>query len=1041
MIDKIKFISAGAGSGKTFALTEKLYEQLSQGNVASSRVIATTFSIKSAAELRERVRQKLLEKGDSQLACQMEDALIGTVNSVCGQLLERFSFEAGLSPELSVIGDKEGKHLFNQAMEMNLSSAKIQTMNRLAKVLGHDDWRANVKAIAELARSNNIDTESLSAMGQKSLDAMMAHFPASVDRDISENLASVLQTAITEIDGQQKGTKAYVSYIKGAQHNLKSNTLPWSDWVKLAKSTPKPTKNFHQYSDAIAQIAMDYDRHSALHQDIKSYSEGLFDIASASLEHFQKLKKQRGLIDFVDQEQLLLNLLEDESVQSRLSSELDLLMVDEFQDTSPIQLTLFLKLANCANQVYFVGDIKQSIYGFRGSDPSLMLAVVNEIKKQGGSIENLENSYRSCESLVHYTNALFTEAFLNTLKPEQIILHPTRKNVGQENVLEHWQLQGSTKEARANALAVAVKEKIAAQRDVFDNQTQSVRTLKISDIAILARTNDNVEEIASALTAHGIAVQTAQSKLIGTAEASLVLACIRRLIDKDDTLASAEIISLSKSTEPEVWLKDRLSYLAAEKNSTEWGESENSLLMALKELRKSASLYTPTEIVQYIIINLNIRGIVNQWGPTPQRNMQRLKNLDRLMASVGEYEQFCLTTGNVASLPGLVIWWNNLAAEDEDEQASVKDQEAVHILTYHGAKGLEWPLVILFDLNKVPKTRIWQPRVINTQKCLNIQSPLEAREIVYWVWPFGQQKTNIPVKESIEDTKTGKQSLADTEEEEKRLLYVGATRARDSLILITDNTKGMVKGGWLALTNADWVLPDSKTLNLPDKTRIKTDCQPFEAIVAVEASTNYKPQWFEENLLYTEKRYESLSPSAAVSDKKSTVGELISMGERLTIHGGPDMADFGNILHGIIAAKFINQSFHIDDVKALLNRSEMAAFISPEDALMAAEHLKRHIDKHYPNAKYYAEYPVEQRLDNGQVVRGWIDLLIETDQGWIICDHKSSPKKKSELKKIALEYSGQLKMYKDAVNAASNKPVLSTLIHFPVSSCIAEITL
>ena len=119
----------------------------------------------------------------------------------------------------------------------------------------------------------------------------------------------------------------------------------------------------------------------------------------------------------------------------------------------------------------------------------------------------------------------------------------------------------------------------------------------------------------------------------------------------------------------------------------------------------------------------------------------------------------------------------------------------------------------------------------------------------------------------------------------------------------------------------------------------------------------------------------------------------------------------------------------------------MAAFISPEDALMAAEHLKRHIDKHYPNAKYYAEYPVEQRLDNGQVVRGWIDLLIETDQGWIICDHKSSPKKKSELKKIALEYSGQLKMYKDAVNAASNKPVLSTLIHFPVSSCIAEITL
>ena len=89
----IHFISAGAGSGKTFRLTELLHEKLKQGDVLPGGVIATTFTIKAATELRERVRQKLLEKSEYSLASSIGQARIGTVNSICGQLVERFAFE------------------------------------------------------------------------------------------------------------------------------------------------------------------------------------------------------------------------------------------------------------------------------------------------------------------------------------------------------------------------------------------------------------------------------------------------------------------------------------------------------------------------------------------------------------------------------------------------------------------------------------------------------------------------------------------------------------------------------------------------------------------------------------------------------------------------------------------------------------------------------------------------------------------------------------------------------------------------------------
>ena len=151
----VRFISAGAGSGKTYRLTQELERALLEDTVDPAGVIGTTFTVKAAAELRERVRERLIRNGRIALAEQTAEALLGTVHSVCERLLQRYAFELGLSPELHVASIEDGIGFFNQALDEALSAAPelprdaVRSMNDIAQRLGIVNWRADVKQIAQ----------------------------------------------------------------------------------------------------------------------------------------------------------------------------------------------------------------------------------------------------------------------------------------------------------------------------------------------------------------------------------------------------------------------------------------------------------------------------------------------------------------------------------------------------------------------------------------------------------------------------------------------------------------------------------------------------------------------------------------------------------------------------------------------------------------------------------------------------------------------------------------------------------------------------
>lgn len=1053
----IEFISAGAGSGKTYTLTERMEVLLASGEVNPAGILATTFTKMAAAELHERVRQKLIESGKTQTANAMGQSLIGTVNGVCGSLIERFSFEAGLPPEQTVLDEADATQLFNQSLDETLESdtAIVSSMNKLATKLGIVDertkaplWRGQIQNIVDAARSNNLDREALMASIETSAESLFNYFPKVSRRDLSDELASAMARAINQFDPDEdktKGSKTYFNNLKSYQRSLNNGTLAWPDWIRLSKAVP--TKKSLALAEAVQSIASDYGKHPSLRADISEFIGCLFTVAADALTVYRNLKARRSLMDFVDQEQRLLEILDQPLVAEALSEELQLLMVDEFQDTSPIQLAIFIKLSALADKAIWVGDIKQSIYGFRGSDPSLMLTVIDHLKQQGAPINILPKSWRSRPELVEYINNLFVPAFANSLSEDQVALVPATQSPLKCAAVEHWQLQGKNKEQQADALAGAIQKMVASDKQaIVDRHTKQERALQYGDIAVLCRSNNNLAEQAEAFAEFGIPVSYLRAGLLNTPEATFAMACLRRLASERDTLATAEIRALSLDESAEDWLSDRLQYLQQDLPSSRWSEDSIAALQALSSERVRLLHLTPSEAFEQALQVTGAREVVARWCKTPQQVEQRLKNIEALLGYSQQYLDSCLAQNLAATVPGLILWLQQLQASETDFQAT-PDSGAVVLLTHHRSKGLEWPMVVAADLSARVRPRIWGLQVEPSADGFDMANPLAGRRLRYWPGFFGAQTKGIAIKDDVEQGVEGQQALLAASEEDKRLLYVSLTRARDKLVLLSTEKKPNASefGHWWDCVEVSSLLPEADSLSLDGGTEIDTTfvsqpvaesqfTQQQQAIhwlgAGAKVSANQEP--------FTA-RY--LSPSSASPIATADIGESLAIAERIDLHGNPDMSALGDAIHAVIATAVINGSQCNERTARVLADHGVAEAIDADKVeAMAANFISAITEKFQP-LQWLVEKPISFVNAKGQEVHGFIDLLLETKQGWVVIDHKSSPKARSEWHNTALEYSGQLETYRQALEAVTEKPVVGSWIHYAVTGGLVEVKL
>ena len=532
--------------------------------------------------------------------------------------------------------------------------------------------------------------------------------------------------------------------------------------------------------------------------------------------------------------------------------------------------------------------------------------------------------------------------------------------------------------------------------------------------------------------------------LLDSAECALALASLRWLADRSDTLALAEIAHLTGSgsaTEQPSWFETVLS----EEDGI--GRLRAAAIPANLEKNRPALLsMTPSEALDAAIESAGIAGRIAAWGNASQRHA----NLDALRDLARDYEEDRRQSRRPATAGGLVDWLGESGAE----KPASDDERAVVVSTYHGAKGLEWPVTILFQLDMSGRPRLFDQVVAEgAPGGVNLEDPLAGRWLRLWPWPYGEQKKDVGLDTRAAQSEVGQAAVKRGAEEEVRLLYVAMTRARDYLVLAVDNGRNGPKAAALdGLLDGDGApllrLPAAegnplKVGSVDHACRVwalgETSLEETSAKAPRQLTYDIVPARPEAAAVHPPYRFR---PSDTVEGEagKAKIVERISLGARLALTGSPDMAALGDAVHGFLAADASRRdgAERLGLAERLMTRWGVGGSLSPADVVAAADRLWSFCSTKWPGARILREWPVAG-LMGLQRVRGRIDLIIETDTGFVILDHKTYPGRPDTWEERVVSYGPQLDLYAKLCAAATGKPIEALFVHLPVAGAMLRI--
>ncbi|MBL4844683.1 MAG: UvrD-helicase domain-containing protein [Planctomycetes bacterium] len=1032
-MSKIEVVSASAGSGKTYHLAGILEEALVTGEARPEGIVATTFTVKAAAELRERVRARLLRADRVPDAQRLGAARIGTVHSVCGKLIRDHAFLLGLSPEQRVLDEVSGEAAFQRALSLVITPEEDAELSGLSFRFHDYDWRKALKKVVSGVRSNEIGPEELESHAQRSIAGLLSLLdaPAPEGEALDRTLLEALESFLTGYDSDHDSTKmtrGAQREIEAAARRLKSGLpLQWWTWAKLTGL--KIGAKSKALGEPVWKAAAAHDRHPALRADLTRLIELVFGLAARALDAYQETKRAWGVVDFEDQEALALCLLRREEVRERLREEIDLVLVDEFQDTSPIQLAIFLELAALAKRSVWVGDQKQAIFAFRGTDPALMDAAIESIL-EGKKPARLGTSYRSRPVLVELTSDLFGQAFeAHGLPRERVHLEPalTEEPAGLGPVIERWCLSSTNVGNDAKALAGAVREFLAdPEALVRDRESGVPRAARPGDLAVLCRTNDGCSAVANALEALGVSAELARPGLLASAEGRYVLAALQLWVDPQDSLAAAEVARL-------VHYADRGAAFLESALADPYGAGFRELpeVAAIEVARERAPRAGAVAALDAVLLASRAHEYSLGWG----ESSQRLANLEALRALAVTFA----ASGAGSTPAGLIAQLKELASEGLDTQGKIPSAEAVCVRTWHGAKGLEWAVTILFQLENDRARDALGVAVASEREGFDLAAPMEGRWIRFWPWPYGQQRNaNTPMWDRLASQPAQLEALERGRRESLRLLYVGWTRARDRLVL-AGRTGKLLAGSLKRLASS----AGTPLLSEPGKeTTWGQTTLPVvlrEGVVTQAQAREPEPGAGYLAAGPADHPAALITPSAAQASGQA--GALERLGSRLRLSGNPDMQALGQAVHGFLAADRpeFERELRLAIAERLLARWGVRGSLPAEDLLTASERLGSWVGERWPKARWRRELPVALRREGGSLLRGIADLVLEGAGELVLVDHKSFPGTEAQALERAQGYAGQLAAYAETLGAAIGKPTSACWIHLPLLGLMVPI--
>ncbi len=755
-------LDAGAGSGKTSVLVERFVRAVLDDGVDVAAILAITFTDKAAAELRERVRERLRALGAVVKARATEGAFISTIHGFCARVLRAHALAAGIDPRFRVLDEVEAGRLADRAFEDALGEADselIASYNpgplRSATIATYHELRSRgqlhpalppLAAAPDLAGARSVLRTAAAALAAELGAALQPSAKVQEALTRLEDVGQVLQTAIPwpgELDCLQ---------------------LPNGNGAALR------TPACSAYAEALSRFREGGEHHWAM-----GVHGPLDRLLRAFGERYGQRKRACSGLDFEDLELLARDLLAEGELQERYAARFTQIMVDEFQDTNGVQLALIESISR--GNLFVVGDGRQSIYGFRHADVRLFERLASQLERRGRRA-TLQRNFRSRREILDVVNAAFGGP----------ALEPGREEAAAgEQLVELLVVDKEDSDWRA-AEARAVASRV---RQLTDAGTAP------RDIVMLTRAATDLRLYERALEERGIATYMIGGRGYWSSPQVMdLLAYLRALSNPRDEHAYYHLLA-----SPLVGLSmDALVLVAAARREGNYDEpreladGDAGRLRTFREWfaaeRQTAAWTGIDELIERVLYltGYDLEMLALPGGERRLANVRKLMRLGHEFgASEGPDLRRFLDTVALRAASG--------RADAREAEAPVEGEalDAVRLMTIHRAKGLEFEIVIVADLGREPRRGGELIRVGADGRRLGLRL---ARP--------GGGKT-VP---ALDYATLGEEQRLAEEAEERRIFYVAMTRARERLIL-SGATPSEGPIGWLTeALEAGGVVPE-----------------------------------------------------------------------------------------------------------------------------------------------------------------------------------------------------------------------------------------
>ena len=1114
-------VSAAAGSGKTAVLTERIARHILEG-ASPDDLLVVTFTRAAAAEMKKRIGDRLSalaaqQQGDEAArlygaAESIGRANISTIDGFCSHVLRRHFDIAGLDPAFRAGEEAENLALRQEALEELMERYYAQKgFSDLVDAFGEEaEFSAQFLRLYEFIMAQpepmewlrgaidkyGITEEELGrcSAAEEYLKGLKVRLGAYMDilrsrRDeIAEDYpktAAILDGDLTQLGGAllQKSLRGYANQLSScefATFSMRGAEKSYSEYVKKPRDDMKKEVQKH-----IALSGKPIGRQAKLLAGIKPLLDMLYSFTGDFIALYSEKKEQAGIIDYADMEHIALGLLRLPAVAKEYRDRFSFVFIDEYQDCSPLQNALFSALARPDN-LFIVGDVKQSIYGFRMAEPAMFTERIDEFSRRNAAL-HLSANFRSSNEVIEGVNSIFTPIMTRKTggvdydetarlvhgrrdaSPGGAELHVISRSAPLDTgdaADENTEEQLLAAEAEALFAAGRIRELLG---ESFTDRKGNTRNYKYSDIVILHSSPQNVAEAwVRTLSREGIPVYAELTG--GYFDAIEVQIFLNLLAIIDNPLQDIPLISVLRSpiggfsTEELITLRadcrEGLFYEALKAGAdrdTPLGHKAGGFLGRLKRWRAQGELYDITELIAML---LEDTGFENYVSALPG-GQSRHANLEALIKNAGIYSN----SGH--GIRGFLRFMEKARSGDSLGAAQIASANVVRLISIHKSKGLEFPAVILGGLsvnfNKKSRSSVL---VLDSSLGIGLKAARgSSRELNLYHSAIAERIWRREISERM------------------RLLYVAMTRASEKLIMLCsfrDVEKGLGAGRIPVTPNtcsgaerfADWILPVlfsspsgnplREYLGMPPLSGHKTILCAIHPTLQISALGAALPR--EEYLAFTRQAVEDGPGEYAelfawrypygadtVLPSKISVSQLIG--------NLPELGQYPDFMRDSMAERAVSRGTaahklmeHLPiakhtfaSVNACLKELTDRGTLTKKEAegiyaanivdffskglgsrMLASPRVERELAF---NHRVKANSVFDADTDETLLLQGIIDCCFIEGGGWVLIDYKTDYVPKGRAKEVAMSHAKQLRLYKSALEELTGIPVKECWIH------------